>query len=71
MLTVRLDREDLIYMIKGVPMSYKRMDIPEVKDNGTFSASYGRWDWSYGAFSDVNTYTESVLWDLYHMLKTS
>ena len=66
MITVNLHKEDLIRMLKGTAPSYEQMETQFCKSNGSFSGSYGRWDWRYCAFEG---YTEEELWDEYVTLR--
>lgn len=49
---MQLTLEDLITLCKGVTPDYDFMDDPMCKRQGTFAASYGRWDWNYNAFKE-------------------
>ena len=45
MKTTDLEREDIIAMLKGLPMSYERMSPLQGKKAGTFQDNRGwRWD---------------------------
>lgn len=50
--TLGLSREDYICLLKGKEPSYKAMDHHLVDSNGSYSGSYGTWDWKYDAFKD-------------------
>ena len=67
MIHVTLSKEDLVHIIKGCHVDYEQMRWSIVKDNGSFSGSYGRWSWDHSAFEDPK-YTEEVLWVLYKRL---
>lgn len=63
----RLDKDDLIRLVKGTHVGYDAMGIHAVAANGTFAASHGRWDWDYSAF-EGEEYTEADMWNLYKEL---
>ena len=63
---IDLDKEDLIALVKGFDPTYEQMEHPLCKKNGTFSGSYGRWDWNYDAFKDSS---EQELYNFYLYLK--
>lgn len=62
---VEVNRHMLISLVKGCDPSYTQMDIPLVKANGSYAASYDTWSWKYGAFDGC---TEQELWKLYQLL---
>lgn len=62
---VDLNKSMLINLVKGHDPRYDQMDIPLVKANGSYAASYSTWSWKYGAFENC---TEQQLWDLYQEL---
>lgn len=45
-----LSREDFICLLKGKEPAYIAMDHRLISQNGSYSGSYGRWDWKYDAF---------------------
>lgn len=65
---VILDKQDLMSLVKGNHPSYELMNHFLIKDMGTYSDSYGRWDWNYNKLRDLN---EEVLWDIYQRCKQS
>ncbi len=62
MITVNLEKKDLINLIKGIDPSYEQMGQPLVAANGTHSGSYDRWSWNYKAFEDCS---EQEIYDAY------
>lgn len=65
---VDLSRKDLINLVKGTQPNYNAMENEIVKKCGSFSGSYGRWDWSYGFGEDL---TEQQLWNMYILCRDS
>lgn len=63
---IDLDKKDLMALVKGFDPTYEQMEHPLCKNNGTFSGSYGRWDWNYDAFKDSS---EQELYNFYLYLK--
>lgn len=65
---IDLDKKDLISLVKGTPPNYSAMDDYRVKCRGSFSGSYGRWDWNHNAFEDC---TEEKILEIYQLCKNS
>jgi hypothetical protein len=45
-----ISRQDFICLLKGKEPSYKAMDHRLISSNGSYSGSYGRWDWKWNSF---------------------
>lgn len=65
---VDLDKKGLISLVCGCEPSYEQMEHRMCKDNGTFSGSYGRWDWNWDAFQNN---TEDEIYAFYIYLRKS
>jgi len=60
---VELTKADLISLVKGTTPSYKAMQNPIVKANGSYTGGHhDKWDWDF--FFDKSL-TEQQLWELY------
>lgn len=65
---LNLDKKDLISMVKGISPNDIAESNPLIKKNGSYSASYSRWSWSYGTFEK---YSEEELYEIYMICKNS
>lgn len=65
---VNLEREDLINLVKGTQPNYNVMNNEIVKRCGSFSGSYGKWDWNYSFDENI---TDNELLGLYILCRDS
>ena len=66
MITVELDKEDLIHILRGIYPSFILMNELEDKDIGHYSDNRG-WSWNMDLLKDM---TEDQLLALYNKCKT-
>lgn len=66
MITVDLEKDDLVCLVKGISPTYKQMNNSLVSSNGVFNGSYGTWEWNMDAFSKN---TEQEVYELYLELR--
>lgn len=68
-MTVNLDRQDIISLLKGTKPYYPVMDkIP--KELGSYIGGFTN-DWEWNNFDKNVTYTDEQLYELYLMCKNS
>lgn len=53
-------------MIRGTSPTYALMDQKFFEENGSYSGSYGRWDWNMRA---VDEYSTAELINTYELIK--
>lgn len=63
-----LDREDLISLAKGQTPNYSVMGNSKIKPHGSFSGSYGQWDWNYCSFEKCS---DEEIFEIYSICKQS
>jgi len=66
---VNLDREDLLYLLKGISPNYSAMEHPMIKRYGSLTGFPNeRWQWSIPALAGVE---DETLWRMYITCKES
>lgn len=68
-MTVDLDKEDLISLVKGITPPYSLFEHPLVKECGSYTGGFvDRWTWHHYKLKELN---EQTLYNLYQLLKNN
>lgn len=68
---VDLQKEDLINLVRGSHVPYSAMSDSRVTKLGSYSGSYGRWDWNWPRSSCWHIYSEQELYSIYMFLQNN
>lgn len=67
--TVELDKDDLIYLIRGFDPSYEQMKHFLIEPYGEYEGGFhNRWEWDYHKLMECN---EELLLSIYNVCKTT
>lgn len=68
-MTVELDKNTLVSLVKGSCPNYNIFDNPLVKKSGRYTGGFhDKWDWDRVVLENL---TEEKLWELYSLCKSS
>ena len=66
-MTVELDKQDLIALVRGTEPSYEQMEHPLVRIHGRYVGGFvDRWEWNISSLEELS---EKLLWQIYQYCK--